>query len=167
VSGQTESSAKLKEASAILNTLVLDLMVGLRSIDIFRSVNDKQPLSQKMRAGLNRLSTIHLLLALAKWMEFYNKYKGLIPYELAPAAKANYKKLRSRDVREFRNKVVGHIWDDKLKRALSTDEVHGRLEKILGPDEDSFNRWIYDADATSRTDHLVGLTEEIRDALDL
>lgn len=167
MSGRIQSSARIEEASAILNTLVLDLMVGVRSIDIFRTLNGKQSLSQNMRVGLNRLSTVHLLLALAKWMEFYKYYKDLIPEDLAPAAKANYKKLQSRGVREFRNKVVGHIWDDKLKRPLSTAEVHTRLSDIIGPNEDSFNRLIYDPDAASRTDHLVGLTEEIRDALDL
>lgn len=134
-------------------------------MDIFNALNDKQPLSQSMRVGLNRLSTIHLLLALAKWMEFYSHYKHLIPRELAPAAKATYKKLKSRGVREFRNKVVGHIWDDKLKRPLSIDEVHRHLAKVIGTDEESFNRWVYDPDAARPTDHLVGLTEEIRDGL--
>jgi hypothetical protein len=40
-----------------------------------------------------------------------------------------------------------------------------RLAKVIGPDEEAFTRWIYNPGATDPTSHLVGLTEEIRDAL--
>jgi hypothetical protein len=70
------SSDRHQEAVSNLNMLILDMMVGLRSLDIFSAINDKRPLSVNMRAGLSRLSNTHLILAHAKWMEFYERYKN-------------------------------------------------------------------------------------------
>ena len=158
-------AAKRSEVTEIANTLVLDLMIGLRSLDIFNAIHKTQPLSANMRVGLGRLSTTHLILALAKWQEFYKRYKGVIPHGLSSAAKNAYKELERRGIREFRNKVVGHIWDDELNRPLLAEEIQRRLAKVLEPDEETFHRWIYDPVAADKGDHLVGLTEKIRDEL--
>ena len=159
------SSVRHQEAVSILNMLILDTMVGLRSLDIFSAIDDKRALSVNMRAGLTRLSTTHLVLALAKWMEFCERYKNLIPERTAANAKTVYKNLRRRGVRDFRNKVVGHIWDKDVGKPLSQEDTQEWLARVIGPDEAAFNRWIYNPGATDRTSHLVGLTEEIRDAL--
>ena len=159
------SSDRHPEAVSILNTLILDTMVGLRSLDIFSAIDDKRPLSANMRAGLTRLSTTHLVLALAKWMEFYERYKNLIPEKTAATAKTVYKDLKKRGVRDFRNKIVGHIWDKDVGKPISKEQRRKWLERLIGGDEATFNRWIYNPSATDRTSHIVGLTEEIRDAL--
>ena len=159
------SSDRNQEAISILDTLILDTMVGLRSLDIFSALDDKRSLSANMRAGLSRLSTTHLVLALAKWMEFYERYRNLIPQRTAVTANTVYRDLEKRGVRDFRNKVVGHIWDKDVKKPLSAEDTQERLAKVIGPDEEAFNRWIYNPGAMDRTSHLVGLTEEIRDAL--
>jgi hypothetical protein len=159
------SSDRHQEAVSILNMFILDAMVGLRSLDIFSAIDDKRPLSVNMRAGLSRLSTTHLILALAKWMEFYERYKSLIPQSTAATAKTVYSNLKTRGVRDFRNKVVGHIWDKDVGKPLSKEDMQERLARVIGPDEEAFNRWIYNPSATDPTSHLVGLTEEIRDAL--
>lgn len=159
------SSDRHREAILILNALILDTTVGLRSLDIFSAIDDKLTLSNNMRAGLSRLSTTHLVLALAKWMEFYEHYKDLVPQKNKSAAKALYKNLQDRGVRDFRNKVVGHIWDKKTRRPLSSEASQALLAMVIGSDEQVFNRWIFDQSATDRTTHLLGLTEEIRDAL--
>lgn len=159
------SSDRHQEAVSILDMLILDTMVGLRSLDIFSDINDKRSLSVNMRAGLTRLSTTHLILALAKWMEFYERYKSLIPERTAVSAKIVYKDLKGRGVRDFRNKVAGHIWDKDVGKPLSKEDTQKWLARVIGPDEAAFNRWIYNPDATDRTSHLVGLTEKIRNAL--
>lgn len=118
-----------------------------------------------MRVGLSRLSTIHLVLALAKWMEFYEHYKSLVPSHTGGAAKKFCKDLKARGVRDFRNKTVGHLWDDQVKTPLSTDELNQRLEKVIGSDEQECNGWIYNPEALEQTSHLIGLSERIRNAL--
>jgi hypothetical protein len=159
------SSDRHQDAVSILNMLILDTMVGLRSLDIFGAIDDKSPLSANMRAGLTRLSTTHLVLALAKWMEFYERYKHLIPERTAANTKTVYNNLKRRGVRDFRSKVVGHIWDEDVGKPLSEDDTQEWLARVIGPDEAAFNRWIYNPGATDRRSDLVGLSEEIRDAL--
>jgi len=159
------SSDRHQEAVSILDMLILDTMVGLRSLDIFSAIDDKRSMSVNMRAGLTRLSTMHLILALAKWMEFYEHYKNLIPERSAANAKTVYKDLKRRGVRDFRNKVVGHIWDKDVGKHLSKEDTQKWLARVIGPDKAAFNRWIYNPGATDCTSHLVGLTENIRNAL--
>ena len=43
---------RMRDAVTILNTLLLDTMVGLRSLDIFSAIDDKTPLSDGLRGGL-------------------------------------------------------------------------------------------------------------------
>ena len=81
--------------------LILDTLVGLRSLDIFSAIDDKRPLSVNMRAGLTRLSTTHLVLTLAKWMEFYERYKNIIPERTVANAKTFYKDLKRRGATRF------------------------------------------------------------------
>jgi hypothetical protein len=159
------SSVRHQEAVSILDMLILDMMVGLRSMDLFSAIDDKRPMSVNMRAGLTRLSTMHLILALAKWMEFYKHYKNLIPEGSVANAKTVYKDLDRRGVRDFRNRVVGDIWDKNVGKPLSKEDTQKWLTRVIGPDEAAFNRWIYDPDAMDCTSHLVGLTEKIRNAL--
>lgn len=160
------NAQRRQEAVAILKMLILDIMVGLRSLDLFSKLDDTYSLSENMRVGLSRMSTTHLVLALTKWMEFYEQYKDLLPNETALTAKALYKKLKSRGVRDFRNKVVGHIWDEEAERPLSADAMQQRLAGVIGTSEEAFNRWIYDPNATDAKQHVIGLTEEIRNALE-
>lgn len=94
------------------------------------------------------------MLALAKWMEFYEHYKSLVPSHTGGAAKKFCQHLKARGGRDFRNKTVGHLWDDQVKTPLSTDELNQRLEKVIGSDEQEFNRWIYDPEALEQTSHL-------------
>lgn len=112
-----------------------------------------------MRVGLSRLSTTHLVLALAKWMEFYEHYTSLVPSHTGGAAKKFCKDIKARGVRDFRNKTVGHLWDDQVKTPLSTDELNQRLEKVIGSDEQECNGWIYNPEALEQTSHLIGLSE--------
>ena len=159
-----------QQAIEVLNILLGDIIVGLKSLELFsqidaRLTSAKKPLSNHMRAALLRLSNLHLLLALAKWIEFYKRYKNIIPSQFQADAKNLCNELEGRGVRHYRNKVAGHIWDDDLGRPLSSDEAYKRLLKIIGPDEDAFNRWIFDPTAADKTNHIVGLTEAIRDAL--
>ena len=159
-----------QQAIEVLNVLLGDIIVGLKSLELFSQIDDKlitakKPLSNHMRGALVRLSNNHLLLALAKWIEFYKRYKNIIPSQFQTAAKKLCNELEARGVRNYRNKVAGHIWDDALGRPLSSEEAYKRLLKIIGSDEDVFNRWILDPTAADKTNHIVGLTEAIRDGL--
>ena len=106
-----------QQAIEFLHILNSDIIVGLKSLELFSHIDDrlttvKKPLSNHMRAALARLSGLHLLLALAKWIEFYKRYKNIIPSQFQSDAKKLCTELEARGVRHYRNKVAGHIWDD-------------------------------------------------------
>ena len=50
--------------------------------------------------------------------------------------------LKNKKIVEFRNKVVGHVWD-KDKRAPITDEEHDNyIKQIYGGNFESFLLWV-------------------------
>jgi len=73
-----------------------------------------------------------LFVTLAKWIEFYDHYKVLIPEEIKGKCKQLRNELERRGVRKFRNEVVGHIWSDKHDRPLMPKEIEelGRAMRI-------------------------------------
>jgi len=133
---------KIIEAYILLDNFLLDLIVGTRSLEIFNAPVFKN--TQYSHRGLVRMSISHIILNLSKLMEFYEKYKDYIPDEpeIKMAWKKLYKDLRGRDIKYFRNKVVGHIWDKKKGKPLGNNEVEKYYQSIIGPQEDTFFQWV-------------------------
>ena len=83
-----------------------------------------------------------------------------------PACRALREEIATRQIRQFRNTVVGHIRDDDLDRPLTPDEIDRRLETVLGPGgEDAFLLWINDPATNVFPNTLVAICETTRDQL--
>jgi len=68
-------------------------------------------------------------------------------------------------VREFRNKVVGHIWSKKHGRPLLPDEIEELDRKITKGDSKEFLRWVNDPNNNRLGVTIVGTSEAVRDAI--
>jgi hypothetical protein len=85
---------------------------------------------------------MHLVVALSKWSELYKRYRDVIPENVSKDAKDLVGDIEDRGVVTFRNTVVGHVWDNEVKRALTAQEVEERLSQVLGGSVDDFLMWI-------------------------
>src|SRR5580765_4189772 len=126
--------AKAVEAFRFLNEYVGDLVAGTRSLELF----DTSPLfanvSDSFRLVLRRMCLSHMVVTLSKWGEVYDRYKDILPKDVLEACRDLRKELDRRGVRDFRNTVVGHIWDEKLGRPLTASEIERRLATVIGHD---------------------------------
>ena len=154
---------KAIEASQLLNDFVLDLVVGTRSIELFESQGIKARLSESISLGLFRMALFHILLTLFKWAEFYDRYNLIIPVELHDVCRDLRKQIGKGSIREFRNKYVGHIWDNDKKRPLLKEEVDIYFNQKFG-DTVSFLQWVNRSNAVY-PQTVVSICEKVRDSL--
>lgn len=121
---------KAIEAVRILNDFVGDLVAGTRSMEVFESPGFSSKIGANTQLILRRMCLSHLVVTLSKWAELYDSYKAVIPSETRAACLKLRKEIDARGIRDFRNTVVGHIWDSELKRPLMRSEVDTRLAKV-------------------------------------
>jgi hypothetical protein len=107
----------------------------------------------------------HLVLAFAKFGEFWKHYHQLVPDAHRAHGKAMLKAIRARKIEDFRNRCVGHIWDNERKRPLAQSEVMNSLSVMASPDFDSFLNWINSPTANAYPSTVVSVVEAIRDAI--
>src|SRR5438309_8815378 len=108
------------EAFRVLNDMLGDLLAATRTPEMFAHL--PTPDEKAMRV-VNRMCFSYLILTLAKFVEFYDYYKYVIPKECIDACKAFHRALGQRRVPDFRNKGIGHIWDDDTGKPLTSDQV--------------------------------------------
>ena len=106
-----------------------------------------------MAIGLNRMSISHLVVSLAKWTEFYRRYRAILPADLCDVCLALHDQIIARGIIDFRNRVVGHLIDDDTKRPLTSREIDERLERVIAGDREEFSA----VDQQSSSKHLSTL----------
>jgi len=121
---------------------MLDLVTATQAFRTLRAAQVERPADEPVRIGINRLCLFYVILTLAKWIEFYDRYAVLLPADVRDAAKDLRNEVERREIRRFRNNVVGHIWDDEENRALTNTEVEHRLAGITGGDVAAFMNWV-------------------------
>jgi hypothetical protein len=156
---------KAIEAVRILNDFVGDLVAGTRSMEVFESPGFSSKIGANTQLILRRMCLSHLVVTLSKWAELYDSYKAVIPSETRAACLKLRKEIDARGIRDFRNTVVGHIWDSELKRPLMRSEVDTRLAKVLGDDEQSFLIWINSPTDNVFPKTVVAICEAVRDGI--
>src|SRR5438094_3230918 len=119
-----------REAFRLASDLMIDLVAGTQTYYILARRFDEVPTPDHVRTAITRLCLFHTIITLSKWTELYERYKAIIPKDVRDTAKKLRNEIDHRGIVEFRNKVVGHIWDNDLRRALTNDEVQGRLDTI-------------------------------------
>jgi len=153
------------EAARVLNSFILDFVVGTRALEIFEHPQIRPIVSQSIAIGLDRMSHSHLVMALAKWAEFYQQYKAILPSDVRPACKSLHDEINGRGIRDFRNTVVGHLIDNATGRPLSSEEINTRFNRTLGNDPEQFKRWINNPNDNSFPNSVVAITQRVRDRL--
>ena len=156
---------KAIEACRILNEFVLDLITGVKCIELFESPAVQAKASQETNLGMTRLCFFHLIITLSKWIEFYNKYQSLLPNKNRKVCKNLKKEIEKREIGLFRNKFVGHIWDKDCDRPLTKEESDAYIVKINGGDKAAFLGRINKLNAPYPTT-VVSISERVRDELE-
>lgn len=153
------------EAFWILNDFVGDLIGGTKAFDYFDSQKFKAGTSAQVLRIYNKMADAFLFLTLAKWIEFVDRYHLLIPQEQRDICKQLRDELDKRGVREFRNKVVGHIWSKKHRRPLLSTEIEKLDKRITDGDGSNFLKWINDPNNNHLGITIVGTSEAVRDEI--
>ncbi len=148
------------------NDLHLDLITATQTYLHFQRLFAVNPPTDMIRTGTNRLCLWYLLLTLSKWIEFYDRYKAIIPSDAQDHAKNLRKTIYNKGIQDFRNKVIGHIWDDTTKSPITIEEGDKQLQRILGSDDiDGFMRWINDPDGNQFPENAVMVVQRVRDRI--
>jgi hypothetical protein len=134
--------SKAVEAYKILNDVLGDLVIGTNTIDhLFQPLLSSQ-MDKSYKVGVTRLCVFHLIITLNKYIEFYQRYKNIIPKETLNFCKELAKILKDKQIPKFRNKVIGHIWDKDKNTPITDQENDMYLQKIYGGDFNAFLLWI-------------------------
>ena len=92
--------------------------------------------------NVKRICISHLVLALSKFDEFYERFLQVIPSPHRQTCKGLLREIRRKGALDFRNKCVGHIWDKERQRPLLHSEIMNRLDLLTGGDIGGFLNWI-------------------------
>lgn len=153
------------EAVLILNGLIEDLVGATTAFQYLETDKRRGPQNENLFLIYERMADSFLFVALAKWIEFYDHYKSLIPKDLKEQCKKLRKELDARGVREFRHQVVAHFWSEKYGRPLRAKEIQELENKITKGDSNQFLAWVNDPEKNHLGSTVVGTSEFIRAAL--
>jgi hypothetical protein len=137
-----DAATKTAQAYTLLNGYIGDLDAGKFGLITFDKLPQFATASKAMRQILRRMCLSHLVLTLSKLEDLYDEYKAVFPKDVRDGALDLKKELVRRGVRNFRNSVVGHFRDKKLKRPLTGEEIEDRIALIIGESLESFQAWI-------------------------
>jgi len=149
----------------MLNDFVGDLVAGTRSLELFESPDFASKIGANTQLILRRMCLSHLVVTLSKWAELYDRYKAAIPDATRETCLSLRKEIEARSIRDFRNTVVGHIWDSKLGRPLRRSEVDTRLASVLRGDQQAFLAWINSPSDNVFPKTVVAICEATREAI--
>ncbi|MCF6282078.1 MAG: hypothetical protein L3J28_07685 [Candidatus Polarisedimenticolaceae bacterium] len=153
------------DAIYVLNDIFDYLVAGTMVFDRYQMKYESGEFSQPGIVAVQKMCVSHLILGLSKLVEFWEYYHHLVPDELRPEVKATVSKLRSRDLKHFRNTVVAHIWDKKLKRTRSQFEAIDQLNRISDDNPKAFLSWLNNPSGNVYPKNLVSIVETLRDRL--
>jgi hypothetical protein len=122
-------------------------------------------MTPEYKIATTRLCVFHIIITLSKWIEFYDKYKSVIPKDVRKECFQLRKEVLDRGIRDFRNKVVGHIWDNKTNRPLTHDKNDAYLEKIYSGNFKDFLLWVNNPGNNQYPNTVVGITQYVRNRI--
>jgi hypothetical protein len=157
--------SKAIEAYRILNDLLGDLVIGTRSVELFAQPFISSQMSKAFKIGVTRLCVFHLIISLNKYIEFYKHYKSIIPDEVQDACKGLMKLLKDKKVPDFRNTVVGHIWNKDKKAPITEEEHDNYSKKIYGGNFETFLLWINNSNSNIFPETVVSIVEHTKNKI--
>jgi hypothetical protein len=156
---EEKMNKKAIEAYGILNAILGDLVVGTRTIDHLYYPLLYLPRDESYKIAITRLCVFHIIITLNKYIEFYKHYNRVIPDDIRNSCKDLMKILEEKQIQKFRNKVVGHIWDDDTNAPITNREHDTYMQKIYGETFDSFLLWINNPNNNVFPNTVVSIVE--------
>lgn len=129
------------DAVDVLNDLIGDITTGCSVLLSADSQFRRHRLSLRDMSGIQKMCMSHLVLALSKLLEFWERYHAAVPPAHANQMRLLLRRVRAKNVEPFRNSVAGHIWDNALGRCLRHSEIMDHLTNIVG-DIPAFDAWL-------------------------
>ena len=149
----------------VLNDFIGDFVTGTMVLREYSKQHNENKLPLELMIPTQKMCISYLVLAFAKFEEFWEHYHDLVPLENRDACKAVLKIMRIRKITEFRNRAVGHIWDRKTKRPLKHSEIMSAIAAIATPDLTTFLDWVNNPAINAGTSTVVSMIETIRDSI--
>jgi len=161
-----DQATKRRDAFRLANELHHDLVTAPTLHTVVQTLFDHSavPDLDTVRVAVTRMCLFHAVLTLAKWTELYDRYRDTIPAAVADRAKDLRKEIQRRGIVDFRNNVVGHVWDDERHRALTNAEVEQRIIAFVGGGVADFLAWAGDPSLDDDLRRPVFVIEQVRDA---
>ena len=153
------------DAVTVLNYLVGDMVVPVRIREDYAARMGQTPAHPETAKAVNRFCLSQLVLALSKWLEFYDHYARILPRVCVSDCKALNAELKKRELKKFRNTVVGHIWNKENKRPLSGHEIEAAFQSLVNGDADVFVAWCNSTGKNTYPNTIVSIVERVRDEI--
>jgi hypothetical protein len=149
----------------ILNDFVGDFVCGVMLFREWEIQFKAGRVPEILMVNVQKICLSHLVLGLCKFVEFYDRFRNVIPSEHRDVCKGLVREIKQKGVVEFRNKCVGHIWDTNLQRSLIHSEIMIRLNRFTGGNLSGFLDWINKPKANTFPSTVVSIIETVRDTL--
>lgn len=153
------------EAVDVLNYLIADFVAGTEVFINYRQRFKSGILNIEQLSAVQRMCFSHLALSFCKLLEFWDRYHQLVSSTHYEDLKKLNAKIRRKGVKEFRNKVAGHILDNKSHRPLQHSEIMLLLEGLIGKHADDFLYWINNPLDNTYPNTVVSIVETIRNTI--
>jgi hypothetical protein len=152
------------DGARLLDRLLIDVIVGTRSLEIFERLNRQKTIHPVVFHGMRRMCHSQTLLGLSKFLEFYDAYHDLIPTECKEHCKNIKKGIEAKKIYDFRSKYVAHLIDKSTGRPLDPDQLDHYVRNIFGDDERHFILWVNDQ-KKKFPETVVSVLERTRDGI--
>lgn len=156
---------KAIDAVDLLNDFIGDLIIGVNVLREYIKKEREGRLDIREMIPIHKMCLSHLILTLNKWCEFYKNYSQLIADEHREPVKNLNRQLKEKRIENFRNKCIGHIWDNDHRRPLMHSEIMSGLERIIGSSLSDFLTWVNNPQDNSFPNTVVGIVETVRDSI--
>jgi len=153
------------DAVDVLNDFIGDFITGVMVFRTYATYLKAGKIPLEMMVGIQKMCVSSIVLAFAKFEEFWRHYHDVVQAEHRDACKDVLKAIRARKITEFRNRVAGHIWNAKTKRPLKNSEVMQALELMAAPHFDAFLDWVNNPVVNAYPTTVVSVIEAVRDGI--
>jgi hypothetical protein len=163
--GRSHQRSEVLDAIYVLNDLADCFKVGTSVFNEYQSRFKMGQLDQPGIVGVQKMCVSHLVIGLFKICEFWKEYKALIPTELRPEVKALVSDLEKRGVVNYRNTVVAHVRDKKLRRTPTQYEAMELLNQISDGHPSRFLLRLFDPKDNTYPKTVASIVVKLRDRL--
>lgn len=143
----------------------MDLHGSMQIYKTFQQRLNARPLPELVSIQINRLCVFSAIIALDKWVEFYDRYAANFPTECREVAKKLKKDIEENGIPKFRDQVVGHVWSKDDSRPLTPSEVDARFLRIAPDGPDEFMKWVCHDGVIAHGSSAASVVELVRDSL--